>query len=151
MSAVEKIVEDILSPFLMQHHLELYDVDFVKEGAHRYLRVSIDKEGGVSLDDCERVSRFLSNRLDKKDPIKENYYLEVSSPGAERDLKRDEHFEKSIGKKIQVQLSQMLDGKRVYEGKLISFDQNTVTIQVGQQTVEIERGEINNVHLVLEK
>ncbi len=120
MKSVSATVEDILKPFLTSKDLELYDLSFVKEGPHRYLRVFIDSDSGVSLEQCELVSKFLSEALDKKDPIKEQYFLEVSSPGIERILKTDRHFQKYVGSKIQVNLFTTLEGQKQIKGKLLT-------------------------------
>ena len=118
--SVSQLVSDLLKSFLDENGYELYDVAFVKEGPDRFLRVFIDKQDGVSLDDCEAVSKFLSAELDKKDPIMENYYLEVSSPGVERELKTDAHFERYNGEKVEIKLYNVFDGQKLFTGKLIS-------------------------------
>lgn len=128
MKSVCDTVEELLMPFLKTKGLELYDLAFVKEGPHRYLRVFIDNEKGISFKDCEEVSQFLSEALDKKDPIKEQYFLEVSSPGLERVLKKDEHFNKYIGQSVQVQLFTTFEGQKVIKGKLLSKDSEHIKI-----------------------
>ncbi|MBC8570433.1 ribosome maturation factor RimP [Oscillospiraceae bacterium NSJ-54] len=108
--------------------LKLWDVRFEKEGAYWYLRIFIDKEGGVDIDDCERVSRGIDKLLDDADPIAQSYYLEVSSPGVERDLVKNWHFEQFLGHKINVRLIRPVDGCRDYTGELQSLENGVVTM-----------------------
>lgn len=115
-------VWQIAEPIARTLGLELWDVRFEKEGADWFLRIFIDKEGGVSIDDCVEMSHAIDKPLDEADPIEQSYCLEVSSPGIERDLKRDAHFEKSIGEKIMVKLIRPVDGQREFKGILESYD-----------------------------
>ena len=117
----EARTEEILTPFLKENGLDLFDVEFVKEGGDKYLRAYIDKEGGVTIDDCETVSRFLSDELDKEDFIPEAYILEVSSPGLGRQLKKDRHFEKSLGKKVDVKLFEAITDEKEFTAVLDSY------------------------------
>ncbi len=118
---------------------ELVDVAFVKEGPHRYLRVFIDKEGGVTIDDCADVSKVLNEQLDKYDPVEENYILEVSSPGVERPLKKPEHFIRFKGKLAQVKLYFPIDGTKLIEGNIVDYRDGNVIIESSDtaKTVEI--------------
>ncbi len=125
---VVDLVEEIISPFIDEKKLELVDVEFIKEGQHRYLRVYLDKENGLSLDDCQEASEYLSNKLDKLDPIKESYFLEVSSPGIERPLKRDKDFEKYKGELVEARLYHPIDGQKVIEGKLMGLINGKIVI-----------------------
>ena len=115
-------VWQIAEPIALTLGLELWDVRFEKEGADWFLRIFIDKEGGVSIDDCVEMSHAIDKPLDEADPIEQSYCLEVSSPGIERDLKREAHFEKSIGEKIMVKLIRPVDGQREFKGILESYD-----------------------------
>lgn len=115
-------VWEIAEPIAQSLGLEIWDVRFEKEGADWFLRVFIDKEGGVSIDDCVDMSHAIDKPLDEADPIEQSYCLEVSSPGLERDLKRDAHFEKSLGEKIMVKLIRPVDGQREFKGILESYD-----------------------------
>ena len=108
---------------------ELVDVEFIKEGAYWYLRIYIDKEGGVSLDDCEAVNAPISAMLDEKDPIAQAYFLEVSSPGLGRPLKTARDYEKSMNQVVEVKLFKNIEGRRQLEGTLIAYDGHEVTIQ----------------------
>lgn len=115
-------VWQLAQPIAESLGLELWDVRFEKEGADWFLRIFIDKDGGVSIDDCVEMSHAVDKPLDESDPIEQSYCLEVSSPGVERDLKRDEHFEKCLGEKIMVKLIRPVDGQREFKGILESYD-----------------------------
>ncbi|HZK09547.1 MAG TPA: ribosome maturation factor RimP [Clostridia bacterium] len=128
MKSISKVAEEILTPFLESKDLELYDLAFVKEGPHHYLRVFIDSEKGISLNECEEVSQFLSKALDKKDPFKKQYFLEVSSPGIERTLKKDDHYRRFIGHSIQLSLFSKFQDQKVINGKLLSKDNKYIKI-----------------------
>lgn len=118
----------IVEPILAEKALELADLEFVKEGPNWYLRIYIDKEGGVTIEDCESVSRILEKKLDEKDPIEQAYILEVSSPGIDRPLKKPEHFQKYIGEIIDIKLYKPLEGKKEYQGELKQFEDGIITI-----------------------
>lgn len=120
--ATVSAVWEIAQPIAEGLGLELWDVRFEKEGADWFLRVFIDKDGGISIDDCVDMSHALDKPLDEADPIEQSYCLEVCSPGLERSLKRDGHFEKSIGKPVQVKLIRPLDETREFKGRLESYD-----------------------------
>ena len=120
--ATVSAVWEIAQPIAEGLGLELWDVRFEKEGADWFLRVFIDKDGGISIDDCVDMSHALDKPLDEADPIEQSYCLEVCSPGLERSLKRDSHFEKSIGKPVQVKLIRPLDGTREFKGRLERYD-----------------------------
>jgi len=149
---VSTVVTDLISGFLDENNYELVEVEFVKEGTERYLRILIDKEGGVSLDDCQLVSQFISRELDKKDPIEENYFLEVSSPGIERVLRKDEDYEKYKGKKVDVKLYQTINGQKNFTGKLLGLDKNIVKIisDITGDEISISREKIALIKLIVE-
>lgn len=137
---VEKLVEELVLPIVEKENFELVDVEFKKEGPHRYLRVFIDKPGGITLDDCQQVSEALSDLLDETDPIEENYFLEVSSPGLDRPLKRDRDFEKYKGEVVEVKLYEPLNGQKLLEGELLGLVNNCIHLQVKHMgLVEIPR------------
>lgn len=123
------ITEEILRPILLERELQLVDIEYVKEGSDWFLRVYIDKKGGVNLTECSDVSTILSEKLDEIDPIKGNYYLEVSSPGAERPLKTEQDFIDHIDKNVFISLYAPIDGNKEYEGILKEFKDNTATIE----------------------
>ena len=146
---VEKTKELIMS-VLEDAGVELYDIDFEKEGADWYLRVYIDKEGGVNIDDCEKVSRAFNVILDKEDYIEETYIFEVSSPGLGRQLKKDIHFERSIGEQVDVKLYKPIDKCKEFTGTLKAFDQNTVTVTVNDKDMEFIRKDIAIIRLSID-
>ena len=147
----EQRTQKLLEPILEKNSYELYDVEFVKEAGNWYLRVYIDKEGGITIDDCELVSRTLSDLLDEHDFISESYMLEVSSPGLGRRLRKDKHFEKSIGEEVEVKLFRPINKKKEYIGRLKSFDKNTVSIELDDGSVlEIPRELISVIRLTFD-
>lgn len=142
------MVEEIVLPFLKDKNLELVEVEFVKEGQHRYLRVYLDKEEGLGLDDCQKVSEYLSEKLDKLDPVEENYFLEVSSPGIERSLKKDADFEKYKGRLVEARLYHTLNGEKIIKGKLIGLKDNVILIDREEKgNVEIARDKVALIKL----
>lgn len=146
---IEALVEKMLEPILSDYHFELIDVEYVKEVSTYYLRIYIDKEGGITIDDCETVSRALDVKLDKEDPIKDPYILEVSSPGLDRPLKKDKDFERSIGKKVELKLYKALNNQKEYEGQLVSYNPETVNIQIGNEMVTFNRKDIAIIRLAV--
>lgn len=134
MSKVTETVEKIAWPIVQELGLEIVDVEYVKEGKNWYLRLYIDKENGVDIEECGMVSEKLSEKLDEIDPIPHNYYLEVSSPGSERPLKKQEDFEKAIGKNVHIKTYEPIDGEKIFEGILQEFDGTNVTIEVRVKT-----------------
>ena len=134
MSKVTEVVEELAAPIFQELSLELVDIEYVKEGKNWYLRVYIDKDTGVDIEDCGLVSERLSEKLDEVDPIPHNYFLEVSSPGAERPLKKEKDFEKAIGKNVFVKTYEPIDGEKGFEGKLLEFDGQHLKIEVKIKT-----------------
>lgn len=127
--SVVNTVWEIAEPIAKSLGVELWDIRFEKEGADYYLRIFIDKEGGVGIDDCVDMSHAIDEPLDKADPISTGYCLEVSSPGAERTLTRDEHFKKYIGSKVMVKFIRPVDGTRQYSGVLKDYDKGNITFE----------------------
>lgn len=126
----ESMTEELITPIIEANHFELVDVEWVKEGPNWYLRVYIDKEGGITVDDCELVSRAFGDILDEKDYIAENYIFEVSSPGLDRPLKKEKDFARSVGKEIEVRLYKAIDKKKEFVGLLDSYDDHSVTLEL---------------------
>jgi len=147
-----KEVETLVTPFLNEKGFRIYDTVFVKEGKDKVLRLFVDrKDGLISIDECEEVSRFLSDELDRVDLIKEAYILEVSSPGIERNLKYDWHFEESVGKKVQVKLFKKVKDTKLLVGTLVSGSLDTGIVRdVDTKEVEIEKGNIIDVKIYFE-
>jgi ribosome maturation factor RimP len=138
---IKRTVEELVQPYLDEHGFELVDVQYVKEGSNRFLRVCVDKEGGIDIDDCGRISEYLSEKLDEKDPIPNAYFLEVSSPGAERPLKKPQDYEKAIGKNVYVTTYEPVDGGKEFEGTLLSFDGEQLVVSAGkkEQTIPLSK------------
>ena len=146
----ERKTEQLLTPILKENNFELYDVEFVKEAGTFYLRAFIDKEGGININDCELVSRRLSDLLDEKDFIPDAYILEVSSPGLGRALKKDKHFEKSIGEEVEIKLFKAIDKQKDFTGYLESFTDDVIVISdEAENELEFERSNIASVRLVV--
>lgn len=147
----ERKTEELAGPLIEENKFELVDVEYVKEGSNWYLRVYIDKPGGINIDDCELISRALSDKLDEKDFISDAYILEVSSPGLGRPLKKDKDFNRSIGERIEIKLFKSIDKQKEFEGILKSFDKNNVTIETDDGTdMVFGRQDIALVRLALD-
>lgn len=146
----EQKTEELLLPITAKHNVEIYDVEFVKEAGEWYLRAYIDKEGGVSILDCEAVSRELSDALDVADYIDESYILEVSSPGLGRTLKKDKHLEKSIGEEVEIKTYKPIGKCKEFSGILKAFDKDTITIEMNDTDMVFQRAEIAIVRLALD-
>ena len=143
-----EIVRSIAEPIADSLGLDLWDVRFIKEGTQWYLRIFIDKEEGVSIEDCEAMSRAIDKPLDDLDPISQSYCLEVRSPGIERELVRDEHFEKFIGADIKVRLIRANDkGEKEIYGKLMGIDGNLVQIESEGQNMSIDKKDTSSIRL----
>lgn len=128
MSKISEKVEALAKPVVEAAGCELWSVEYIKEAGTWYLRVFIDKEGGVGIADCEAVSRALDSILDETDPIPDSYVFEVGSAGAERELKRPSDFEKFMGSDVEVKLYQPVNGKKTVTGKLEGYDNGAVTV-----------------------
>ncbi len=136
MAKVTDLTAALAEPIVQEQGCSLWDVEYVREAGQWFLRVYIDKEGSVSIQDCEAVSRPLSDALDEADPIEGSYVLEVSSAGADRPLKRPEHFRQFLGAQVEVRLYRALEGRKEYVGILAGYEAGNVTIQMetGAQT-----------------
>lgn len=146
----EMKTEQLLEPILKELQFELYDVEFVKEAGTFYLRAFIDKEDGITINDCETVSRKLSDLLDQKDFIPDSYILEVSSPGLGRQLKKEKHFEKSIGEEVELKLFKAIEKQKEFSGILESFTEEVLVIRNENDTlIEFERSNIASVRLAV--
>ena len=147
----EAKTEAFLKPLMDQYHFELVDVEYVKEGSNWYLRAYIDKEGGIAVDDCETVSRRLSDWLDEEDFIEDSYILEVSSPGLGRPLKKEKDFVRSVGKQVDIRLYRQRDKQKDFTGILVSYDKDSVTIESedGKELV-FERSDIAFIRLAFD-
>lgn len=163
---ITDVVAELAGDFLAENGYELYNTEFVKEGRDWFLRVYIDKaqvaeataeaadeaeQQYVSTEDCEKVSRFLSEKLDEADPIEQNYYLEVSSPGMDRPLIRPEHYERYVGEEVEIRLYKAMDGVKNLQGVLESFDKESgaVTVTVDGKTYELTLADIAKAKLAV--
>lgn len=147
---VETLAEEVLTPILEENKFELVDVEYVKEASNWYLRVFIDKEGGITIDDCELVSRAFDSEFEEKDPIKEPYILEVSSPGLDRPLKKEKDFKRSLGKSVEVKLYKAIDKQKEFTGILSSYDDKEIIIEFENgETMSITRTDIAIIRLAI--
>lgn len=146
----EAKTEELLMPIAEANHVEIYDIEYVKEGSDWYLRAYIDKEGGVTINDCESVSRALSDELDRTDFIEDAYILEVSSPGLGRTLKKDKHLQKSLLQEVELKTYKPVFGSKEFTGILKAFDEKTVTILSGDEEMIFERADIATIKLALD-
>ncbi len=147
---IEQRCEVLVQPILDEHHFELWDVEYVKEGSNYYLRVFADKEGGITIDDCVTISRALEVKLDEDDFIQDAYILEVSSPGLGRPLKRERDFIKSIGAAVDVKLYQGLNGQKEFTGILKEYKNDEIVIELEDKMLELKRNEIASIRLAFD-
>ena len=144
----EQRTEELISPIIEQNQFELVDVEYVKEGGTWYLRAYIDKPGGITVDDCEVVSRALSDLLDKHDFIEDAYVLEVSSPGLGRPLKKEKDFARSIGEKVDVRTFRAISHQKEFTGILRDYDKEKIVLEMeDQELLEIARADIALIRL----
>lgn len=147
----EQKTEALLLPMMEEHQFELVDVEFVKEAGAWFLRAYIDKPGGITIDDCEVISRALSDRMDEEDFIEEAYILEVSSPGLGRPLKKDKDLERSLGESVDVKLFRAMDRQKEFTGILKAWDKDTVTLEFEEEAeLVIERSNIALIRLAFD-
>lgn len=149
MASIEEKVESLIKEKIQGLGYELYDVQYAKEGKDYFLRVFIDKEDGIDLNDCEKVSNEINPLLDEKDFIKEMYFLEVSSPGIERVLGKDEHLKDSIGKEIEVKLFKPIEKQKEFVGTLEDYNEEKIILglEENEEKIEIERKNISLMKL----
>ena len=149
MSKISQAVAELAEPIVKEAGCILWDVEYVKEAGQWYLRVYIDREEGISIDYCERVSRALDPILDEKDPIPDSYIFEVSSAGLERSLKKPEHFARFMGETVEVKLYKAIDGTKSFSGILSAYEDGAVTIAQGENRLTFEKAQVANVHISL--
>ncbi len=147
MSKITDLVTDLARPVVEANGCSLWDVEYIKEAGSWYLRLYIDKEGGVSIDDCEAVSRGVDPLLDEADPIQDAYTFEVSSAGADRPLKKPEHFAAFLGAEVDVKFYQAVNGQKACTGILAGYQDGDVTLTLGNETVTFPKKEIAFVRL----
>ena len=150
MKKVTEIVWDLAAPVAEENGCELWDVEYVREAGQWYLRLYLDKEGGIDILDCEAVSRRVSDLLDEVDPIEGSYMFEVSSAGAERPLKRPSDFERFMGEAVLVKTYKPVNGRKEFPGVLTGYDNGAVSIECGGQALRFEKAEVALVRLRVE-
>ena len=148
MANIEENVESLLTTTINNLGYELYDVEYAKEGKDHFLRIFIDKSEGIDLNDCEKVSNSINDLLDEADYIKEQYFLEVSSPGIERIIRKDKHLEVNIGNLVEVKLFKPIEKQKVIQGILKDFNKETLIIESNDKNIEIERKNISIIKTV---
>jgi ribosome maturation factor RimP len=149
-SKIEQAVFNFAEPIAKSLDYVIYDVQYIKEGPHWFLRVSIKRDEGVSIDDCELISRSLSTVLDEKDLIPANYYLEVSSPGIERNLRQDSHFSDATGENIHVKLFSAQDGAKELEGTLTSAADEEITLATKKGEITVPKKNIAKANVIFD-
>lgn len=149
--SIAERVEALVTPCITELGYRIWDVEYVKEGAEWYLRITLDSDNGIDIDDCEKVSRAINPIIDEADPIEDFYYLEVSSPGLERVLRKQEHFDASIGCEVDVRLFAPDDNKKkTYTGILVSADEAGIVINVANEAVSIPKDKISKVQTIFD-
>ena len=149
LAKIEEKVESLIKQNIENLGYELYDVEYVKEAKDYFLRIYIDSKKGIDLEDCENVSNSITELLDKEDVIPEQYFLEVSSPGIERTLKREKHLKDNIGNEVQIKLFKPFEGKKQYKGILKDFDETKIEIvSQNEEQIEIDRKNISQIKTV---
>ena len=147
---IESIVEELVLPIVDAKNIELVDVEYVKEAGQFYLRIYLEKEGGITLDDCEAVSREINPILDEKDPIEENYFLEVCSPGLDRPLKQEKDFIRYAGRDVEIKLYKPLNGTKQLEGELVGLTEDKkIKVIIDDNEVEFDKKEIAIIRLAV--
>ena len=147
MSKLTDKIAEIARPVVEEEGCSLWDVEYVREAGTWYLRVFIDRDGGVSIDDCERVSRRLDPILDEEDPIPDSYVFEVGSAGADRELKRPGDFEQFMGSEVEVKLYRPVDGSKHYTGTLSGYEAGAVSLTVGEKALRFPKEQVAQVRL----
>ena len=143
MANIENKVEELLENTINKLGYNLYDVEYVKEAKNYFLRIFIDKDDGINLDDCEKVNNAITDLLDEADLISDQYFLEVSSPGVERIIRKEKHLNENIGNEIEVKLYKPIEGNKQIVGILKSYDDSNVVIEVLEKEISIPRKEIS--------
>ena len=150
MSKIEDLVLKMAEPFARNEGVEIYDVEFKKEGKDWFLRVYLFSPEGITIENCEAVSRALSDELDREDPIDQSYYLEVSSPGIDRVLSKDKHFESALGEKIDVKLFEAIDGEKMLCGILEKYENKTIYLKQEEKSFEIEKSKVSQARVTFD-
>lgn len=147
---VTELVKSLAEPVVQAHGCQLWDVEYVREGSDYFLRLYLDKDGGVDINDCEAVSRAMDPILDEKDPIPTSYHFEVCSAGLERTLKRPGDFERFLGSAVTVKLYKPRNGLKEIPAILRGYDNGRITVEAGKETITFEKSEVALVRLRVE-
>ena len=151
MASIEEKVEKLIEPIIKKIGYDLYDVEYAKEGKNYFLRIFIDNETGIDLNDCEKVNDAITDILDEENHIKEQYFLEVSSPGIERILRKDKHLQQNIGKQVSTKLFKKDEnGNKEYIGILKKYDDLDIFIELNEEEIKIERKNISQIKTVFD-
>lgn len=151
MAKAETVLEKIAAPVCEEYGLSVYDAEYVKEGGQFYLRLYIDKEGGVTIDDCERVSMRLNEVLDREmDFLKDAYIFEVSSPGLNRKIRLDRHFQSAVGKNVDIKTFAPFRGSKAFTAKLLGYDHGIISLELDGERVLLEKGKTSSIRLTVE-
>ncbi|MBQ9748123.1 MAG: ribosome maturation factor RimP [Clostridia bacterium] len=149
--SIAERVEALVTPCITEMGYRVWDVEYVKEGAEWYLRITLDSDDGIDIEDCEKVSRAINPIIDEADPIEDFYYLEVSSPGLERVLRKEEHFLACMGSEIEIRLFAPDENKKkAYTGTLAAYENETVTVDLGGETLAIPMNKISKVQTLFD-
>lgn len=149
-ATIEAKTEEYIMPILDSFGFSLYDVEYVKEAGTYYLRAYIDKEGGITIDDCVEVSRQMNEILDTQDYVEGEYIFEVSSPGLGRALKKDKHLQGSIGEDVEIHFYKPFNGTKTIEGTLLGFTKDTIEVEIDNEKTELNRSDISLIKLVID-
>lgn len=150
MTKTEQEITKMVSPLIIELGYELYDVMFVKEGAEWFLRLFIDSPKGIDLDDCEKVSNRVSDLLDETDPITTSYSLEVSSCGLERHLREKIHFEKAIGKNVEIKFFKPINGEKSVDGELLKIEDDKISLMRDGVEVEVDLSDVSSAKILFD-
>ncbi len=148
-SHIKSAVEAMVEPYLNKNGFELVDIEYVKEGSNWFLRIFVDKEGGIDIDECGKISEYVSEQLDKDDPIKDAYFLEVSSPGAEKPLKKPQDVHKAVGEHVFITTYESVGGLKEFEGYLIAFDGENAVVRIGKKEHTIPYAKVASARLAV--
>lgn len=150
MASIEEKIESLVTKPINNLGYDVYDVQYVKEGKDYYLRIFIDKQEGIDLNDCEKVNNEINNLLDEADYIKDQYFLEISSPGIERILRKDKHLKDNIGKMVEVKLFKPINKQKNIEGTLNNFDKDFILLKADENEIKIDRKDISVIKTIYE-
>lgn len=150
MASIEEKIESLVTKPINNLGYDVYDIQYVKEGKDYYLRIFIDKPDGIDLNDCEKVNNEINNLLDEADYIKDQYFLEISSPGIERILRKDKHLKDNIGKMVEVKLFKPINKQKTVEGILNNFDNDFILLKTNDDEIQISRKDISVIKTIYE-